>query len=97
MLNRVWNELPRLFSLITVLLACQVRPGLCVSVRLVEPTWTVSPAPRFSASYPPVKASAMSSILAAACPRPRAGVQSRTAGAFAVGTPGLGAGPPAGP
>lgn len=29
-LNRVWNELPGLFSLITVLLACQAHPGLCL-------------------------------------------------------------------
>lgn len=35
-LNCVWNELLRPFPLITGLLACQARPGRCVSVRLVE-------------------------------------------------------------
>lgn len=34
----------RLFFLITILPACQVRPGLRVSVCLVESTWMASPA-----------------------------------------------------
>lgn len=38
LLNCVWDEPSRLFFLITVPLACQVHPGLCVFIRLVAPT-----------------------------------------------------------